>query len=127
MADTIDLVAEQVRTALAADDPTPFVELLDPDVTWGAPGDPNPPCRNRNQVMAWYQRGRQAGVRGSVLDVEVLGGRLLVSMTVRNAGNVGEGDEEELRFQVLTLRNGRIAEIVGFDDKSEALTYVGEP
>ena len=51
-------MAVLVRNALAAEDLTAFAELLDPPVTWGAPGARNPTCKNRNQVMAWYQRGR---------------------------------------------------------------------
>ena len=120
----MDEVAVLVRQALAAEDVSPFTELLDPDVTWGAPGAHNPTCQNRNQVLAWYQRGRDAGVRGSVHDIEVYGDRLLVSMSVTGAENADELGGEVLRFQVFTIRSGRIAEIVGFDDKAEALSYV---
>ena len=80
MANDMDEVAVLVRKALAAEDPSAFAELLDPAVTWGAPGARNPSCKNRNQVLAWYERGRDAGVRGSVYDVEVLGDRLLVGI-----------------------------------------------
>lgn len=124
MTDTMNQVAEEVRRALAAEDPSPFVELLDPDVTWGALGDPG--CRNRNQVMAWYQRGREAGVRGTVLDIEVTGDRLLVSMTVRGRDGASGDGEGAPHFQALWIRNAKIAEIVGFDDKAEALAYISE-
>ena len=93
-------------------------------MTWGAPDARNPSCKNRHQVLAWYQRGRDAGVRGSVYDVEVLGDRLLVSMNVRGTENARERGGEALRFQVLTVRSGRVVDIVGFDDKTEALSYV---
>ena len=105
--------------------PASFAELLDPAVTWGAPGSRNPSCKNRNQVLAWYQRGRDAGIRGSVFDVEVLGDRLLVSMSVRGTENANERGGAALRFQVLTVRSGKVVDIVGFDDKTEALAYVG--
>ena len=120
--DTMNQVAEEVRRALAAEDPAPFVELLDPEVSWGDPGDPS--CRNRNQVMAWYQRGREAGVRGTVLDIEVTGDWLLVSMIVRGRDGASGDGEGALQFQALWIRNGRIAEIVGFDDKVEAMSYI---
>ena len=45
---------DPLRTALEAQDLNAFTELLCPDVTWGAPGDPNPPCRNSRQVVQWY-------------------------------------------------------------------------
>src|SRR5579872_5896401 len=119
-----DEMAALVRSALAAEDLAAFAELLDPAVTWGAPGARNPTCKNRNQVMAWYQRGRDAGVRGSIDDVEILGDRLLVSMSVRGTENARERGGAALRFQVLTIRNGKVVDIVGFDDKTEALSYV---
>jgi hypothetical protein len=34
----MDALARQVRTALEADDLSSYRALLDPDVTWGAPG-----------------------------------------------------------------------------------------
>jgi ketosteroid isomerase-like protein len=116
-------LAEQVRTALSAGDVTTFAELLDPDVTWGAPGARNPTCKNRNQVLNWYQRAQEAGVRGSVADIEVLGDRLLVSLSVHGADGARERGGTALRFQVLTVRNGRIVGIVGFDEKAEAFSY----
>ena len=124
MTEGIDEVAGLVRNALAAEDLSAFTELLDPGVTWGAPGARNPSCKNRDQVLAWYQRGRDAGVRGSVYDVEVLGDRLLVSMSVRGTDNASDRGGAALRFQVLTVRSGKVVDIVGFDDKSEALSYV---
>lgn len=124
MAKDMDEIAVLVRSALAAEDLSAFTELLDPAVTWGAPGARNPSCKNRNQVLAWYQRGRDAGVRGSVYDVEVLGDRLLVTMGVRGTENASERGGAALRFQVLTVRSSKVVDIVGFDDKTEALSYV---
>ena len=119
----MDEIAKRVRKALASEDLSAFSELLDPDVTWGAPGARNPSCKNRNQVLAWYQRGRGAGVRGSVFDVEVMGDQLLVSLSVRGTGNARDRGGAALRFQVLTVRDGRIVDIVGFDDKPAALSH----
>jgi ketosteroid isomerase-like protein len=126
MTEAMDEIAVLVTEALAQEDLSAFTELLDPAVTWGAPGARNPTCKNRNQVLAWYQRGRDAGVRGSVYDVEVLGDRLLVSMSVRGTDNARERGGAALRFQVLTVRGGKVVNIVGFDDRTEALSYVSE-
>jgi hypothetical protein len=117
-------IAVLVRNALAAEDLSAFTELLDPAVTWGAPGARSPACKNRNPVLAWYQRGRDVGVRGSVYDVEVFGDRLLVSMSVRGTESARERGGVALRFQVLTVRSSKVVDIVGFDDKTEALSYV---
>ena len=119
----MDELAEQVRKALVAEDASAFAELLDPEVTWGAPGARNPTCQNRNQVLGWYQRAQEAGVRGSVFGVDVLGDRLLVRMSVRGTWDARERGGTSLRFQVLTVRDGRIAGIVGFDDEAEALSH----
>jgi ketosteroid isomerase-like protein len=110
--------------ALAAEDLTGFTDLLDPDVTWGTSGARSPNCKSRDQVVAWYQRGRDVGVRGSVLDIEILGDRLLVSMSVRGTESAQERGGAALRYQVLTVRSGRVVDIVGFDDKAEAVSYV---
>ena len=123
MTDTMEETAALVRRALAAQDVEAFAELLDPAVTWGAPRATNPSCKSRDQVLAWYQRGRDAGVRGRVYDVEVLGDRLLVSMSVRGTESAQERGGAALRFQVLTVRSGRIVDIVGFDDKADARSY----
>jgi hypothetical protein len=119
----MDELAAQVRKALAAEDVSAFADLLDGNVTWGAPGARNPTCKNRSQVLSWYERGREAGVRGSVFDVEVLGDRLLVSMNLRGTEGARERGGTALRFQILTVREGRIVDIVGFDDKAEALSH----
>ena len=119
----MDELAAQVRKALAAEDVSAFADLLDPNVTWGAPGARNPTCKNRSQVLSWYKRGREGGVRGSVFDVEVLGDQLLVSMTLRGTKGAHERGGTALRFQILTVREGRIVDIVGFDDKAEALSH----
>jgi hypothetical protein len=125
MTQSMDEVAVLVRQAMATEDLAAFTELLDPKVTWGAPGSRNPTCQSRDQVLTWYQRGRDAGVRGTVYDVEVLGDRLLVTLTVRGTENAEERGGTALRYQVLTVQSGRIVEIVGFDEKDEALTYAG--
>ena len=116
-------LAEQVRKAMVAGDVSAFADLLDPDVTWGAAGARNPTCKNRDQVLNWYQRAQESGVRGSAFDVEVMGDRLLVSLSVRGTEGARERGGTALRFQVLTVRDGRIVDIVGFDSKADARSY----
>ena len=45
-------------------------------------------------------------------------------MSVRGTENANERGGTALRFQVLTVRSGKVVNIVGFDDKSEAISYV---
>jgi ketosteroid isomerase-like protein len=119
-ADVMEGLARQVRVALDGGDLSGFSDLLDPEVTWGAPGAERPACQNRNQVLRWYQRGQEAGVRAVVSEVTVHGDRLLVSMTVRGSEEAEERGGAALRWQVLTVRQGRVVDIVGFDDQEDA-------
>jgi ketosteroid isomerase-like protein len=122
--DAMQDIARQVRIALDGGDLSSFSDLLDPDVRWGAPDAEQPSCRNRDQVLTWYQRGRESGVRASVNDVVVHGDRLLVSLTVRGSADADARGGAALRWQVLTVNGGRIVDIVGFDDRLEALARV---
>ena len=119
-----EAIAQQVKLALEGADLSAFSDLLDPDVHWGAPDDPSPGCQNRDQVLAWYRRGRESGVRADVTEVFVRGDRILVGLKVagRLAGP-GGGDVE--RWQVLTVRGGSVADIVGFDQRDDATAHAG--
>ena len=120
--DSAQRLAGQVRQALQAADLTAYADLLAPDVRWGPPGDPSPPCQNRGQVLAWYQRGRDAGIRARVTETLVSGDRILVGLKV--TGDQGsDGDRD--RWQVLTVRGGQITSIVGFDNRDEAAASAG--
>jgi ketosteroid isomerase-like protein len=123
--EAVENVAKQVRVALEAADLSAFSDLLDPNVHWGAPDDPSPSCQNRKQVLAWYQRGRDAGIRANVTEVEILGDRILVGLQV--AGNQATDERGDIseRWQVLTVRDGRVVDIVGFDDRYEAEARAG--
>jgi RimJ/RimL family protein N-acetyltransferase len=117
----LEKIAQQVAIALEAADLSAFGELLDPDVHWGAPDDPSPACQGRSQVLAWYQRGREAGVRARVSEVVVLGDRvILVGLRVVNQAATKDDSEVE-RWQILTVGGSRVVDIVGFDNRSEAV------
>jgi len=125
--EVVEEVARQVSVALEAADLAAFSDLLDPDVTWGAPGDPSPPCQNREQVLAWYQRGRKSGVRAQVSEVVVLGDRILVGLVLVGNDAARERGGLALRWQVLTVRDGRVVDIRGFEKRSDAVEAAEEP
>ena len=125
MDDSVERLAEEVAVALAAADPARFAELLDPDVTWGAPGDPSPPCRNRQQVLAWYQRGRADGRRARDVRVTAHGDKILVSMVV-NSPDAAAPVLGDPRWQVLTVVDGRITDIRGYDNELDAMKAAGQ-
>jgi hypothetical protein len=113
-----------VRVALESADLDEFAELLDPNVTWGAPGDASPPCQSRRQVLAWYQRGRADGLRARVLGVSTHGDKILVSMTVTSGDDAAS---ETARWQVLTVSNDRVVDIRGYDDEQAATAAAAAP
>lgn len=116
-------LAGRVAAVLEAADLAAFRDLLDPAVHWGPPGDPAPPCQNRDQVLSWWRRARDSGVRAHVAEALAFGDRILVGLKVTGAADGGEHD----RWQVLTVRDGRVADIVGFDDRAEAAAWAGIP
>jgi ketosteroid isomerase-like protein len=142
-------IARQIRVALEAADLSAFSDLLDPRVRWGAPDDPSPSCQSRAQVLAWYQRGRDAGVRATVCETVAAGDRILVGLRVTGRQEVAEPASRQVaepasrqvaepasrqvaepagqanRWQVLTVRDGRIVDIVGFDGRGDAAARAG--
>lgn len=116
----IDAIAEKVRVALDSADLEQFADLLDPKVTWGAPGDPSPSCQSRAQVLAWYTKGRDAGRRGRVQSVRTHKDKIVVTMTVTSPEDPGSD-----RWQVLTVSNGRVTDIRGYDERVAALDAAG--
>jgi ketosteroid isomerase-like protein len=120
-------VSRQVRMALEAADLSAFSDILDPNVRWGPPGDPSPPCQSRKQVLAWYRRGKNSGARVRVPEVVVLGDRILVGLVVAGTEGARERGGQAARWQVLTVCDGRIVDIVGFDQRGEAAAQAGMP
>ena len=119
----IDALADRVRTALESADLEQFADLLDPRVTWGTAGDPSPSCQSRQQVLAWYERGKADGRRAQVLSVQAHGDKILVALRVTSSA----GDAAAERWQVLTVGGGRITDIRGYDDEAEACTAAELP
>ena len=115
-------IAALVEAALTSADLATFTELLDPNVQWGAPDDPAPSCQNRQQVLSWYQRGRDAGVRADVIEVVAAKDRLLVGLRVRGDSSAAGAVE---RWQVMTVRAGRVVDIRAFDDRTKAAARAG--
>jgi len=121
-------LTERVTLALESGDLDAIRDLLDPGARWGAPEGPHEAdCQNRDQVVAWWASARAAGTRAVVTEVTAGAGTLLVGLEVigtpaaREAGGVAE------RWQVLTLRGDRIADIRGFEDRAAAAARAGVP
>jgi len=111
---TAAALAPRVKALLEGADLDAFGGLLDPHVFWGAPGDPEA-CTSPADVLSWWRRSHAAGVRASVTEVETHGERLLVG----RPGAVGE----EQRWQVLSVGSAGVREIIGYEDRDEALAH----
>lgn len=118
-------LAENVRSAMENADLEAFLSLCADNVHWGAPGDSQGGCHNRDQVRSWYQAAFGRGVRATVTEVEQGPASLLVGLTVSGSPSAEEQGGQAERWQVLTIRDGRIADICGFDHRAEAATWAG--
>lgn len=76
-------------------------------------------------MLAWYQRGRDAGVRARVTEVVVHGDRVLVGLLVTGRGEGADAGAEVPRWQVLSLAGDRVIDIRGFDDREAVAARVG--
>jgi hypothetical protein len=122
--DLMEQVARDVRLAYEQGDVELFGALLSPNVTWGPPGDP-PTCRSKSQVLAWYQNGANAEGRAEVQEIEIVGDQLLVGLTVVGASTTKKtGSSGAPRWQVLTVKDTQIVDIVGFEQKSDATSWM---
>lgn len=98
--------------------------LLDPEVRWHA-GDPNADyaCRNRNQALQWMERARERRPLPELVDVRAVGDKVV--LVLRPRGEPGAEGEPSLTANVSTFRDGRVVEMVHYDDVSEAFAAVG--
>ena len=122
--DSIDEVVAELRVAIESKDLAAFSDLLAPDVTWGPPGAKTPTCRNKNQVLTWYGRGSSSGASAKVTEVVAAGNRVLVGLNVRGVQRAKEAGGHTARWQVFTVRDGRIVDIVGFEQRSDAVAWL---
>lgn len=123
-AQQMQLLASQVRTALQSADLEAYRELLDPACAWGPPDDATSGCHSRDEVLAWYRGRHASGARADVVETVVGDDTILVGLEVHGTPAVAEGDTV-VRWQVLTVAEGRITDIRGFDDRDEALGRMG--
>ena len=119
---------ERVKHALESGDMDALKDLLDPDARWGAPEGPQASdCRNRDQILAWWGRAQAAGARATVTEVITGPGTLLVGLQAVRPAVPGECPETGQRWQVLTVRDDRITDIRGYEDRETTARRAGLP
>ncbi|HEY4460337.1 MAG TPA: nuclear transport factor 2 family protein, partial [Pseudonocardiaceae bacterium] len=62
-------VAAGLRTAYETADLDALSELLHPEVRWGGEEDTPDTCHSRSDVLTWYRRGYESGMRATVTEV----------------------------------------------------------
>ena len=122
---TLANLADRLRAAMDAADMDAIGELLDPNVTWGPPDDYLSGCHNRSEVLAWWGRSAQRGVRARVTEVVIGADKLLVGFKVIDSEAAAEPAGEADRWQVVSVRSGKVSDIRGFDDRVVAATRAG--
>lgn len=110
-------VAAGLRTAYETANLDALSELLHPDVRWGGEEDTPETCHNRSDVLTWYRRGYESGMRATVIDA--LTGPDAVLLTLRVSGR--EPGKAVVVHQVFRLTDGLIADIRGYPQRELAL------
>ncbi len=122
---TMQEVADRIRGALDASDLDGFTGILDPEVTWEAADDPTPICSDRRQVLGWYQRRRDAGVRWHVTAMIVGTNGLLVGLRITREDAAEDPAGATEHWQALSIRGGRVYDIRGYATREEAAARAG--
>jgi hypothetical protein len=117
----MDSLAMHVRYAMEAVDLEVMRELLAPNARWGAPEQDVPTCRNATEILSWYELARENGVRAEVTEVNVVQDNILVGLRI--LANRQTKSTVNTRWQVLSVVDGRIAEIRGYERRGEAMTF----
>jgi ketosteroid isomerase-like protein len=101
--------------------------VLDPDVRWYGAGDPDAEgaCRNRDQALAFIRRAVADGVRAELLDLRDAGEHLVAVIQGHNPPEWHE--PRHPHGEVITLRDGKVTEMVVYPTVDEALAAAGLP
>jgi ketosteroid isomerase-like protein len=119
----MEMLAERVRNAMETIDLATMGELLAPNAKWGAPEQEVPMCQNAQEILSWYDLARANGVRADVKEVVVMGESIVVGLKVLANKDIDPTSKNRTRWQVMSVHDGRIAEIRGYETKGEATAF----
>ena len=112
---------DQIREAFSNRDLHLLAPLLADDVRWGDDGRPRG-CRSPADVPATFAQLMDRGVEGEIVELAQGGRGVLCELAVRwPEGMSGRSSV----WQVYLLTDGKIAEIRGYDDRSNAAEAAG--
>ncbi len=119
----MEMLAQRVRNAMEAIDLATMAELLAPNAKWGAPEQEVPMCQNAHEILSWYDLAQAEGVRAEIKEVVVVGESLVIGLKVLANKDVDPKAKNRTRWQVMSVRDGRIAEIRGYETRGEASQF----
>jgi len=119
-------VTQQVIDAFTANDLDALAALMADEVTWHAV-DAHAACHDRAQVVDLMRHQVTAGVRGDLVESQVVGSCVMVGLTVGAPVGVLPDDMPTDRpvYKVITTREGRVHHIQDCIDRSHAAGLVG--
>jgi hypothetical protein len=115
-------VAEAYRRGVEAMDLDAISELLDPLVRWGPLEYPDAGCFNREEALSAFRLGKSANATAVVTELTTVGDRMLV--TLRVTGMVGADSEVDV-WQLVTVRDGKIVDISGCEEREAGARALG--
>jgi ketosteroid isomerase-like protein len=110
--------------AFARGDLAAATDVLDPHVRWYGAGDPDAEgaCRNRDDALAFIQRALADGVTAEPLDFRDAGDRIVVVLQTHAPPEWGP---QEPHGELVTVRDGKVTEMVVYPTVDEALIAAG--
>jgi len=117
----MESLAQRVRFAMEAIHLVTMEELLAPDARWGGPEQDVPTCRNAREILSWYELAQASGVRADITEVTVMDENIVVGLKIR--ANPKTKSKVNARWQVLSVEDGRVAEIRGFETRGDATSF----
>jgi uncharacterized protein len=107
--------------AFAAGDLEAVTAALHPEVRWYAADEPDASgtCHNRGDALAFLQRALADGVSAELLELRDVGGRVVSIIQTHVPADWGE--EPPPHGEVVTVRDGKIVEMIVYPTVDEAL------
>lgn len=107
--------------AFAAGDLEAATAALDPHVRWYAADEPGADgtCHNRGEALAFLRRARADGVSAELLELREVGDRIV--SIIQTHVPPDWGDQPPPHGEVVTVRHGKIVELIVYPNVDEAL------
>jgi ketosteroid isomerase-like protein len=113
--------------AFAAGDLEAATAALDPQVRWYAADEPDADgtCHNRGEALAFLERARADGVSAELLELREVGDRIVSIIQTHIPPDWG--DQPPPHGEVVTVRDGKVVEMVVYPTVDEALQAARAP